>query len=88
MKKEIKSITIVCDGCGERFVNPDGFVCFTNDSDGSYIENDAESSDWLTQKGKDGVIRHYCPSCYEFDDNDVCHTKDGRRYDTNTGMEI
>lgn len=86
MKTEIKSIMIVCDGCKQHFVNADNFCCFSDDPDGSLIESEVESSDWLTLKGKDGVIRHYCPDCYRLDE--IYHTKDGRLWDAERDIEI
>lgn len=83
MKKEVTSIMIICDGCGEHFIDGDNHVSYNNDPDGSLIESEAESSHWLTFGD-----RHYCPDCYSLDENDVYHTKDGKRWDANTGEEI
>ena len=83
MKKEVKAIMIVCDGCGEHFVSGDGFTCFTDDPDGSLIESEALGSEWVRFGDK-----HYCRDCYEIDEDDVYHTKDGKLWDANTGKEI
>lgn len=76
MKQEVKSIVIVCDGCGEMFEDGDGISCYMNDLDGNLIEEQALSSEWIYLGGK-----HYCPKCYELDDEDRYHTKDGRVWD-------
>ena len=44
--------------------------------DGKLIEETACNSDWKIMNG-----HHYCPSCWERDDDDIIHTKDGRKWD-------
>ena len=66
---------IVCDGCGETFETGEGYVCYADDPDGSLLWSDASASNWL-QMGD----RHYCPDCWERDDDDNILTKDGRKY--------
>jgi len=83
MKQTVQNIEIVCDGCGEVFVDGDNFRSFSDDPDGKLIESEAVDSDWLVLCG-----RHYCPECYHMDDNEVYHTKDGRHYDANLETEI
>ena len=83
MKKEVKSMIIVCDSCGNHYEDGDGVVCYLGDTDGSEIEQEALSSEWLYLAGK-----HYCPNCYELDDKDHYHTKDGKVWDADTEKEI
>lgn len=83
MKKEVKSMIIVCDGCGKHYEDGNGMVCYLGDTDGSEMENEALSSDWISFGDK-----HYCPECYELDDEDHYHTKDGRVWDADTEEEI
>ena len=92
MKKKVETIIIVCDSCGEHFVNGDGFTCYTDDPDGGNMLSEATSSGWLDIDG-----RQYCPDCWHYDDDDrstpgrllptgrkniVCG--DGRKYNGNT----
>lgn len=72
-------IGIRCDACKERFRTADGFTCFTDDENGDYIREEAESSEWITIGDK-----HYCPDCYKVDENDHIVTKDGHIYDYET----
>jgi hypothetical protein len=75
MKVKTESMKLVCDGCGETFETGEGYVCYADDPDGSLLWSDASASDWL-QMGD----RHYCPDCWERDDDDNILTKDGRKY--------
>lgn len=53
-------ITYRCDNCGERLRGIDDCV--------GYIDEDIWVTcdhGWVEHKGK-----HYCPKCYEVDDND------------------
>ena len=81
MKHEIKTYKLTCDGCGKEFEWDDGLVCFADDEDGKLIEETADESDWIVSDG-----HHYCPKCWERDDDDIIHTKDGRKWD-DSGME-
>lgn len=62
MFKEIPMYTVICDSCG------------TNSSDGceyagwqhsDFALECAKDSDWIEHKEN-----HYCPDCYEYDDQD------------------
>ena len=79
MKKKVESIIIVCDSCGEHFVNGDGFTCYMGDPDGCNILSEATSSGWLDIDG-----RQYCPDCWHYDDDDNIVCGDGRKYNGNT----
>jgi len=83
MKVKVESFKIVCDGCGETFHSVDDFVCFDGDADGSMICNEADSADWMVLGDK-----HYCPGCYSIDEENRIVTKDGHKYDYDTGEEI
>lgn len=83
MKQEVKSMIIVCDGCGEHFHDGNDFCSYVDDENGEYIEQSALSSEWMKFGDK-----HYCPDCYELDDEDHYHTKDGKVWDADTEEEI
>ena len=76
MKHEVQALSLTCDGCGQPFETLDGMTCYADDEDGKLIEETARNSDWKTMNGRD-----YCPSCWERDDDDIIHTKDGRKWD-------
>ena len=76
MKHVVKAISLTCDGCGQQFETLDGMVCYADDEDGKLVEETACNSDWKIMNG-----HHYCPSCWERDDDDIIHTKDGRKWD-------
>jgi hypothetical protein len=79
MKKKVETIIIVCDSCGEHFVNGDGFTCYTDDPDGGNMMSEATSSGWLDIGG-----RQYCPDCWHYDDDDNIVCSDGRKYNGST----
>ena len=79
MKKKVETIIIVCDSCGEHFVNGDGFTCYTDDPDGGNMLSEATSSGWLNIDG-----RQYCEDCWHYDDDDNIVCSDGRKYNGNT----
>ena len=76
MKHVVKAISLTCDGCGRQFETLDGMTCYADDEDGKLVEETARNSDWKTMNG-----HHYCASCWERDDDDIIHTKDGRKWD-------
>lgn len=76
MKHETKAIILTCDGCGQQYETIDGMACYADDEDGKLIEEVADNDDWMTMGD-----RHYCPKCWERDDDDIIHTKDGRKWD-------
>ncbi len=59
MIKPVTMYMVFCDRCGKYFQNDNG-VCAYPDSD---IEVEALESEWREINGK-----HYCPDCYEYDD--------------------
>lgn len=62
MIKTIEMYTVICDNCGVSVFDGcdyDGF------SDENYVEQTAEESNWVNDDEK-----HYCPSCYTYDDDD------------------
>jgi len=83
MRKKVENIIIVCDCCGEHFVNGDGFTCYTDDPNGDNILDEATSSGWM-EIGD----RHYCDKCHHIDDEDHIVTDDGHKYDYDTHKEI
>ena len=76
MKHVVKAISLTCDGCGQPFETLDGMACYADDEDGKLVEDTARNSDWKMMNG-----HHYCASCWERDDDDIIHTKDGRKWD-------
>lgn len=57
---EIMMYTVKCDNCGEQF-SYDEFAGFT---DFGYALDMAYNSGWNTED------KHYCPDCWELDDED------------------
>lgn len=74
MRIPLQTYEIACDGCGEKFMTEEGFVCYCDAPD--EIEDKANNSGWLITA--DG--HHYCDRCCELNDNDHWETKDGRLY--------
>lgn len=83
MKQETKSFIIVCDGCGEHFHDGNDFCSYIDDERGELIEQSALDGEWMKFGDK-----HYCPNCYEIDDEDHYRTKDGKVWDADTEREI
>ena len=83
MKVKVESFKIVCDCCGETFHDGNDFVCYTDDADGSQINEEAESAGWI-EIGDE----HFCPDCFSFGDDDNIVIKNGRRFDHDTHKEI
>ena len=81
MKHELKSIMLTCDGCGKDFEFGQDMVCYADDEDGRLVEQTAKDSDWKILGD-----HHYCPDCWEYDDDDFVLTKDGRKWD-DSGIE-
>ena len=62
MIKEVKSYSLICDNCNEIYIeNCNDYSIWLDES--TAIE-DAMNEDWIENEGK-----HYCPNCYELDDN-------------------
>lgn len=59
MIKPVTMYTAVCDRCGKQFV-ADDFAAYT---DICTAREQAMESEWIEIGDK-----HYCPDCYEFDD--------------------
>lgn len=83
MKVKVETYKLVCDSCGETFEDGNGFTCYTDDPDGSLIWGDASASDWLKVGDK-----HYCPDCWNWNDDDNIITKDGKKFNGETCEEI
>jgi hypothetical protein len=62
MLKEVKMFTIQCDNCSCD-VNENCEYSGWNDE--NYVEEIRQESGW--EKVDD---KHYCPDCFEYDDND------------------
>jgi len=62
MIKEFKCFTIVCDGCGKDSNEDSGYSGW---DDLGYATDVADEADYIVKDDK-----HYCPNCYEYDDED------------------
>lgn len=69
MIKEVTMFSLFCDNCGKDLLEDTEFAGY--DEKGFLLEI-AKESDWQTLVGGflDEVESHYCPDCYEYDDND------------------
>lgn len=72
---KVETYQVGCDGCGELFTTYDGFTCYTDCPNA--IEDEASASGWVFTS--DG--HHYCPSCHEWNDDDILVCMDGKKYD-------
>ena len=81
----VTAMKLVCDCCGEIYETFHGWTCIVGDDGGKEIEGEALCDDypWLRIGDK-----HYCPKCYEVDDNDIATTKDGKMFDMEIEEEI
>ena len=62
MIKKVEMYTVVCDGCGRDVGNDQEYSCWNDESS---AEENAMNSGWVEHNDE-----HYCPDCYEYDDND------------------
>ena len=88
MKEEVtvKGISLKCDACGDyvELSIHEGAAFIDGDDDGSLIEQQArEDEGWLVVG-----TRHYCPLCWEHQEDGTIKTKDGRVYDGETLQDI
>lgn len=65
MIKEIKMYTIICDGCGKNVCEGSEYAGW---DDVDYVWDTADEENWI--KDEDNPGTHYCPDCYEYDDDD------------------
>lgn len=82
MKHQLTNYSLTCDGCGEDFFFGNDCTCYADDKDGKLIEETARNSDWKVFNG-----HHYCENCWERADDDIIHTKDGRKWD-DSGINV
>jgi hypothetical protein len=75
MKVQKVYYNIKCDCCGQ-LLDPDSYW-----DDG--LEEMADECSWKALEPD----KHYCPDCYEWDDEDHLVTKDGKKWDE-CGYEI
>ena len=62
MIKPITMYSVVCDRCGKPFIDEfNGIVAWLDEGT---AKEQAMESEWVEIGDK-----HYCPDCYEFDDN-------------------
>lgn len=63
MIKEVTAFSLICDNCNRLFMSSfEEFTLWVTKSDA--VEASI-NDDWIEHKDK-----HYCPNCYELDDND------------------
>ena len=62
MIKEVKMYTVICDCCGKDACAGTDYASW---NESSYVEEIAVEDGWLCDDE-----HHYCPECYEFDDED------------------
>ena len=63
MIKEVKSYSLICDNCGETYVENYCNYCVWLEP--SMAIEYAKENEWIEHEDK-----HYCPNCYEIDIND------------------
>ena len=63
MIKEVTTFSLICDNCNRLFMSSfEEFTLWVTESDAVEASID---DDWTKCNGK-----HYCPNCYELDDDD------------------
>ena len=63
MIKEVTTFSLICDNCNRLFMSSfEEFALWVTESDAVEASIDDDQTKY---KGK-----HYCPNCYELDDND------------------
>lgn len=70
---EHKMHGIDCDNCNDRFVDCNGFMCWQDPSDS---QENAGDSDWHIDDDN-GI--HYCPNCFDFNDEDELVIDENRK---------
>lgn len=63
MIKEVKSYALICDNCGKTYT--ENYCDYSIWLEPDMAIEEAEYEGWIEHKDK-----HYCPNCYELDDND------------------
>lgn len=69
--EKVEMYTVVCDNC-KLDIGTDAEYSYWNDK--LYAETSAMESDWLKEEDN-----HYCPDCFEYDDNDNLIIKTERK---------
>jgi len=69
MIQEVKMYTILCDGCNKDVCDGTEYSAW---SDVGYVEDAAMEENWHVEDSK-----HYCPDCFEYDDDDNLIIKGG-----------
>ena len=76
MIKEVKMYTVICDCCGKDACAGTDYASW---NESSYVEEIAVEDGWLCDDE-----HHYCPECYEFDDEDNLVVKEAEPARTTT----
>lgn len=69
MIKEVKSVMLSCDNCGDTYINDhSGFSIFLDEGN---VTEEARDDDWYVD-GSDPEHqgKHYCPLCFKYHPED------------------
>ena len=64
MIKQVEMYTLICDICGKDVCSDADYSCW---NDKEYLKDIAREDLWLVDTVDDA---HYCPDCYEYDEED------------------
>lgn len=62
MKRTMQMDVYLCDNCQRNLIDDEGHIGYI---DADIFEMVGNESKWIEHEGK-----HYCPNCYEIDDED------------------
>jgi hypothetical protein len=65
MIHKVECESLSCDNCNKEYESCEGFTIFPDD-----VDNRASDDDWHTERSETEDDKHYCPNCYEVDDED------------------
>jgi len=71
MIKEVTMYTVICDNCGKDLCEGQEFSCWNDDLTAHEL---AMEENWIKEESK-----HYCPDCYDYDDNDNLVINESRK---------
>lgn len=63
MIKEVKSYSLICDNCGKTYT--ESYCDYSIWLEPDRAIEEAEYDEWVEHEDE-----HYCPNCYEVDDDD------------------
>lgn len=68
--KKVEMFTVLCDNCKLDIGENSDYSCWNDENN---AKENASNSDWLIHD------KHYCPDCYDYDDNDELIIKTQRK---------